>query len=763
MHIAAVATGFNTHRRTVQIACYAANITGDIFFIIITIVITAGDFISKAAAILFDTACSHNIAAVVNNVQNAVILFLCIFYICCTKITGNTAYVHRTADIAFYVIGIGDIAVFSTADNTADVACCIMVEAIRMIIASYSLLYQRRAYIRFVGYIPQFTTSTAANNAADVGCTYLSLMSAGKHTVIILPIIFLVICMINIAVSSIAIGLDNAFVRGIINSCIGNTANDTANIIATLNSIIVNQRILRATNSRIFCSTNHAADIVRAIIYTGNFTKVIGALVLDTVFLIIGQLAALHIANQAANIANTADITGISQVRQLTAAAVRLNGTGSISKAIGTPCIILSITDDTANIVFTADLQRTVDALDRGINRMTDKGTGISIAALHGYASSTGNQRYIAHNSAVSKTKQACGLAIAVITVLNAQAKDRIVKAIKLALEGIFPRIANRSLVTARQVNRITQGIMVPHAPTFFRFADFFQFLAVLNPTVGKKFRNCLVRCIRIANISRSMPAGACCCIHRAALIADIGEHHIFAPFSGLFRRAAAKYNIILAVITNTIVIIRLADNSQGISLSGGIKTTEAIHINNYTFTLKDQLIGVDITQAHKLGVGHFPVLLQRVGDISIFGPGGDIIYLFVGNMQAADINFRTVANLHAVGVNKIDIAALLITDIGIQLAVNLRAFAAGNIVQHIKVIVVTTDSYGSIGTDRKAVPGDNGILRRLVQIHLVALRPVAVKTTFNLTGNYVTLFPITGKHVVGNNAVACGTGNPWH
>ena len=298
MHIAAVATGFNTHRRTVQIACYTANITGDIFFfILVGVVITAGDFISKAAAIAFDATCSHNVAAVVNSVQNAVILFIFIFYICCTKITGNTAYVHRTADIAFYVIGIGDIAVLSTADNTADVACSIVVKAIRMITASYSLLYQRRAYIRFVGYIPQFTTSTAAaNNAADIGYTNLSLMSAGKHTVIILPIIFLVICMINIAVSSIAIGLDNAFVRGIINSCIRNTANDTANIIATLNSIIVNQRILRATNYRIFCFTNHAADIIRifcgiiyicGIIYTGNFAKVIGALVLDTVFLII--------------------------------------------------------------------------------------------------------------------------------------------------------------------------------------------------------------------------------------------------------------------------------------------------------------------------------------------------------------------------------------------------------------------------------------------------------------------------------------------
>ena len=243
-----------------------------------------------------------------------------------------------------------------------------------------------------------------------------------------------------------------------------------------------------------------------------------------------------------------------------------------------------------------------------------------------------------------------------------------------------------------------------------------------------------------------------------------ISKLNIFAPFFCLFRlrRTAAKYNIIFAVIVKTLAIIRLTDNSQGISL-GGIKSAEAVHINNYTLALKDQLIGVDITQAHQLGVGHRLVLLQRLGDISIFVPGVDIIYFFVGNMQATDINFRTVANLHAVGVNKIDIAALLITDIGIQLAVNLRAFAAGNIVQHIKVIVVTTDSYAGIGTNRKAVPGDNGILRRLVQIHLVALRPVAVKTTFNLTGNYVTLLPITGKHVVGNNAVACGTGNPWH
>ena len=149
-----------------------------------------------------------------------------------------------------------------------------------------------------------------------------------------------------------------------------------------------------------------------------------------------------------------------------------MNGTGSISKAIGTPCIILSITDDTADIVFTADLQRTVDALDRGINRMTDKGTGIIIAALYRYAVITGNQRYIAHNCAVGKAKKACGFALAVISVINAQAKDRIVKAIKLALEGLTLR-ADRNLVTARQVNRIAQGIMVPHAPTF-RFADVF-------------------------------------------------------------------------------------------------------------------------------------------------------------------------------------------------------------------------------------------------------------------------------------------------
>ena len=96
--------------------------------------------------------------------------------------------------------------------------------------------------------------------------------------------------MINITVSSIAVGLDQALVRGIINSCMGNTADNTANIITTLNSIIVNQRILRASNSRIFCFTNQAANIRRivgAIIYTGNFTKVIRALVLGTVFLII--------------------------------------------------------------------------------------------------------------------------------------------------------------------------------------------------------------------------------------------------------------------------------------------------------------------------------------------------------------------------------------------------------------------------------------------------------------------------------------------
>ena len=104
---------------------------------------------------------------------------------------------------------------------------------------------------------------------------------------------------------------------------------------------------------------------------------------------------------------------------------------------------------------------------------MTDKGTGISIAALHGYAIVASNQRYIAHNCAVSKTKEACGIALFVITVINAQAKDRIVKTIELALEGIIRSSADRSLVTARQVNRIAQGIMITHAPAGL-FANFF-------------------------------------------------------------------------------------------------------------------------------------------------------------------------------------------------------------------------------------------------------------------------------------------------
>ena len=282
MHIATVAAGFNTHRHTVQIACYAANITSNISFLM-------GDFLRKAT-ILFDAACSQNIAAVVNSVQNAVILFIFIGCICGTKIAGNTADVHSTADIAFYVIGIGDIAVFSTADNTADVACCIMVEAARIIIVISSFLYQRGAYIRFVGYILQLAASNAAHNAADVGCTYLSLMSGGKGFIIILPITASIISMINIAVNSKAVGFDNAFVGSISNGSIYGTADDAANIITTLNSIIVNQRILRATNSRIFCFTNHAAYIIRIVgvfVYTSNFTKVIGALVLSTVFLII--------------------------------------------------------------------------------------------------------------------------------------------------------------------------------------------------------------------------------------------------------------------------------------------------------------------------------------------------------------------------------------------------------------------------------------------------------------------------------------------
>ena len=86
-------------------------------------------------------------------------------------------------------------------------------------------------------------------------------MGTGKSCIIILPIIASIICMIDIAVNSKAISFDNAFVGSISNGSTGNTADDAANIIATLNSIIVNQRILRAANYRIFCLTNQAADI----------------------------------------------------------------------------------------------------------------------------------------------------------------------------------------------------------------------------------------------------------------------------------------------------------------------------------------------------------------------------------------------------------------------------------------------------------------------------------------------------------------------
>ena len=104
---------------------------------------------------------------------------------------------------------------------------------------------------------------------------------------------------------------------------------------------------------------------------------------------------------------------------------------------------------------------------------MTDKGTGIIIAALYGYTVTAGNQRYITHDGAVSKAKETGSIALGVITVINAQTKDRIVKTIELALEGIIRSSADRSLVAARQVNGIAQGIMITHAPACL-FADFF-------------------------------------------------------------------------------------------------------------------------------------------------------------------------------------------------------------------------------------------------------------------------------------------------
>ena len=233
MHIAAVAGILNMHLRTVQIARYATNITSNIIFFVC--------FFFRKVAIPFDATGSRNVAAVVNSIQDAVILFICIGWIRGAKIAGNTAYVHSTADIAFYVIGISNIAVLSTADNTAHVAGSIMVEASRITFVS-RFLYQRGAYIGFVGYILQLAASTAAaHNAADVGCTHLSLMGAFKCSFIIH--LTAIICMKNIIIISKAVGLDNAFVRGVGNGSIGNTANDTANIIATLNSIIVNQRV----------------------------------------------------------------------------------------------------------------------------------------------------------------------------------------------------------------------------------------------------------------------------------------------------------------------------------------------------------------------------------------------------------------------------------------------------------------------------------------------------------------------------------------
>ena len=152
----------------------------------------------------------------------------------------------------------------------------------------------------------------------------------------------------------------------------------------------------------------------------------------------------------------------------------------------------------------------------------------------------------------------------------------------------------------------------------------------------------------------------------------------------------------------------------------------QAVSVNNNAVALKGHLVGIDVAQAHKLGVAIRCYLRQLFCNAVILVPTVKI-QCFVGHVQRTDVNFGTVANLYAARVHQVDVAAC-----GIQLAVNLRSVAACNVVKGVKAIIAVKIDHG-VSTDRKIVPFNNAVCAVLSNIQRVSLggvKAVVIKNT---------------------------------
>ena len=282
MDITAVARTANGGLDAADVAHHAANVACDIG-LLITIISTAIvaarylkgkiSWLGIASAIYIrhhladNSTCTHNVAAVIYGLGNAVINAVCCCLISSAKAAHDAAHVVRAVHLGLQISHIGKVAVLRAANNATHVAGNIaLISRIYFCIPSTILTIFLHigdnvtlvgGVLDIAGILAALTACNAAGNAAHVADAY-------KHSpcAVCRIVVFCIIRMEGVIAQVVACACDMALVLHIRDFAVLGKANNAAHVKAALNIRTVNQRCT-AADSGATNAAHQAANTVR--------------------------------------------------------------------------------------------------------------------------------------------------------------------------------------------------------------------------------------------------------------------------------------------------------------------------------------------------------------------------------------------------------------------------------------------------------------------------------------------------------------------
>ena len=239
MNGAAVGTGDNINTISIHIACNAAHVPDDGFFLS---GIPCSDPLFYEATV-FPRTGGQNIAAAVDTGRNGSFP---------AEIAGDTAYIVRAADVIFLIGGIGNTGIHCTPDDAAHVASRVVGIAVFCVSAA--------AYIAGILYVGNLASAgSRTGNAACIG----NIDRFRPHAIIGLTIAKIMCSMIFIISGHMSLGGHISAVFCILHSGICHGADNAAHIIQTAHIQAVINKIVFVlpAESRIGCFSHKAAHI----------------------------------------------------------------------------------------------------------------------------------------------------------------------------------------------------------------------------------------------------------------------------------------------------------------------------------------------------------------------------------------------------------------------------------------------------------------------------------------------------------------------